>query len=137
MRNFEPFTGRASPIVTQPTLTVQKKGTFGLNKAAFEAMHSPEAVELLFDRAAQVIGLRPVNRASVPHAYPVRQQNHSQSFVVAAVSFCQAHGILTDQARRYNAAMQDGILEVDLRSEATAVTSNRERSRSERVTAAA
>ena len=136
MRNFEAFTGRSAPVATQPTMTIQQKGTFGLNRAAVEALGKAERVELLFDRGARVIGLRPVDE-SVPHGYPVRRQNASHSYVVAATAFCQTYGIPTDRARRYTASTEDGILVVDLNTEATEVRSNRERGRRAPVAAVA
>ncbi len=131
MRNFEPFTERATPAATEPTITVQSKGTFGVNRAAVDALGKPERVELLFDRAARMIGLRPAD-ASISHSYPLRRQQNSNSYVLGAVAFTHAHGIQTDRARRYPAIMEDGILIVDLNGPSTEVTSNRERGKPSR-----
>ena len=57
MADFEVFTRRMVPLVKQPTATLQKRGTMSLNKAAHVALGSPDAVELLYDRAEQIIGM--------------------------------------------------------------------------------
>ncbi len=136
MRNFEPFTGRAAPVITEPTVTIQAKGTFGVNRAAAAALGNPERVELLFDRTARVIGLRPAD-GSVRHAYPLRKQQRSNTYVLAAMAFAQAHGIPTDRARRFPAVMEDGILVIDLNGPSTEVTSNRDQGKPSRANVAA
>ena len=129
MRNFEPFTGRAAPVVTEPAVTIQAKGTFGVNRAAAR-------VELLFDRAARVIGLRPADD-SVRHAYPLRKQQKSSSYVLAATAFTQAYSIPTDRARRFPAVMEDGILVIDLNGPSTEASTNRDQGKPSRANVAA
>jgi len=126
MREFETFTRRMIPLVKKPFVTIQKRGTMSFNKAAHVALGSPEAVELLYDKANDVIGIRAVD-PSVDHAYPMRPQGNKDDgpFILSGSAFTKYYGIKTDEARRFNAEMEDGVLVIDLRSEGQVVTSNR------------
>ena len=122
MANWEVFQRRAAPGVSQPFVTLQKRGTMSLNAAAFEALGEPEAVELLFDRGERLLGFRPVD-PSAAHAYKPRKQGRTANYVVSGMALTQYFGIETDTARRY-AEVQDGVLVVDLKqpgSDATGV----------------
>ncbi len=123
MVNWEVFQRRAAPVVSQPFVTLQKRGTMSLNAAAFEALGEPEAVELLFDRGERLLGFRPVD-PSAPHAYRPRKQGRTANYVVSGMALTQYYGVETDTARRYAAEMRDGVLVVDLKqsgSDATGV----------------
>lgn len=126
MREFETFTRRMIPLVKKPFVTIQKRGTMSFNKAAHVALGSPEAVELLYDKANDVMGIRPVD-PSVDHAYPMRPQANKDDgpYIVSGSAFTKFYGIKTEEARRFNAQMEDGVLIIDLRSEGQVVTSNR------------
>ncbi len=125
MPNFEVFTRRSSrPSATEAMMTIQKRGTFSLNRAAFEGMGEPEAVELLYDGGERLIGLRPV-AASVKHAYPVRKQPNAASYLLAGNAFCAHHGIPVGESRRYNATIVEGMMVVDLKQEPQQITSTR------------
>ena len=127
MPNFETFTRRMIPLTKKPYVTIQKRGTISMNKAAFVAMGSPEAVELLFDSVAQIIGFRPVD-PSLPHAYAPRgvgSKADSTTYVISAAAFTQYFQIDTTVSRRWEAAIDDGVLCVDLQQPSLEVTSNR------------
>lgn len=127
MPNFEVFTRRSSPIRKEPLVTIQRKGMFSMNQAAFEALGSPEAVELLYDPEEKIIGLRPIDPEAA-HAYPVRTMGNGSSRLVAGTAFATFHGIDTSVARRYNAAMYGNVLGIDLKQEALEVTGPASRS---------
>lgn len=126
MREFETFTRRMIPLVKKPFVTIQKRGTMSFNKAAHVALGSPEAVELLYDKANDVIGIRAID-PSVDHAYPMRPQANKEEgpYIVSGSAFTKYYGIKTEEARRYSADIEDGVLIIDLRSEGQVVTSNR------------
>lgn len=124
---FETFTRRMVPLVKKPYLTIQKRGTLSFNKAAQVALGEPEAVELLYDKKKNVMGVRGVD-PSVQHAYPLRAQANKEvgPFIVSGSAFTKYYGIATGVARRFAAEAQDGILIVDLEhDEGQVVTSNR------------
>jgi hypothetical protein len=114
------------PLVKQPTVTLQKRGTLSFNKAAHVAMGSPEAVELLYDRTRKIIGIRPV-APEVEHAYPMRSQGNKDDgpYIVSGAAFTKYYGINTDEARRWSVVIDDGVLLIDLSAAGTVVTSNR------------
>ena len=117
------------PLTKAPYVTIQKRGTMSFNKSAHAALGSPEAVELLYDADAQIIGVRPVE-ATVEHAYPIRatgggKGDDARSYMVSGRAFAQYYKIDTEVSRRYPATMADDVLCIDLTGQATEVTSNR------------
>lgn len=126
MPEFETFTRRMIPLVKKPSVTIQKRGTLSINQAAFVALGSPKAVELLFDKTRRIIGMRPVD-PTVEHAYPMRPQANKEvgPFIVAGGAFTKYYGIPTDESRRWFVDIEDGVLLIDLRRPGQIVTSNR------------
>lgn len=124
MPQFEVFRKRMAPLVKQPYVTIQRRGTMSFNKAAHRALGSPEAIELLFDANEQIIGVRAVD-PHVEHAYPIRMTNAETSFIVSGRAFTHYYGIETEISRRYPAETIDGVLCIDLKGGGTEVTSNR------------
>jgi hypothetical protein len=106
-------------------VTIQKRGTISMNRAAYVALDSPDTVELLYDLADRVVGLRAVDHL-VEHAYPVRSVGaDGSSYLIAGTAFTKYYGIDTEVSRRWPAELQDGVLCVDLKEDGTIVTSNR------------
>ncbi|MGI8667345.1 MAG: hypothetical protein ACR2N4_15195 [Jatrophihabitans sp.] len=125
MPNFEVFTQRASPLAGVALVTIQKRGTLSLNRSAFAALCEPEAVELLFDRTARVIGLRHT-QPEAAHAHLVRKPaGRGGPFVISAIAFIRFYAIDIDRSLRWQARLEHGVLCVELSSAATPVTSNR------------
>jgi hypothetical protein len=119
--NFEVFTGRSSRRGAGPFVTVQRAGVLSLNRDAYQLLGKPEWVELLYDRGASLMGFRAAG-TRVPHAYRVRSQKASSSVLVSGGAFTRHYGIPTDVARRYPAALSDGVLVVDLTADAAVAT---------------
>lgn len=113
MARFEVFDPQSAPRVKQPLVSLQRKGTFTLNKAAHLALGQPAAVELLYDRNERVIGFRPAD-PSKSTAYAVRATEPSGSYAVAGVAFVKHYDIDTSAARRWPASVEDGVLCVRL-----------------------
>lgn len=122
---FEVFDKRAATASKNPMISIQKQGSFSLNRAAHKLMGEPETVELLFDPEEKLIGFREV-AANSPRAYPVRPQGkNAATFMIAGQAFTKYYDIDTSTARRYSVEMQDGILILDLKGESTVVTGPR------------
>lgn len=123
---FETFKRqRAKP--GEPFLTIQRKGVFSLNRTAYELMGSPEAVELLYDPEAKLIGLRKID-PDVQHAYAVRSlggRGGDSTFLISGTAFANYYGIDTSITTRRVPRLQDDVLIVDLNDPGTRVTSNR------------
>ena len=110
---FETFTRQRR--AGQPFVTIQKKGVISLNRAAFDALGSPEFVELLFDRDAQLVALRRVE-SSVEHAYQVRAPvtNHA-TWLISGGAFLTYYEIDSSESVRRAARVEDDLLIIDLK----------------------
>lgn len=126
MPNFESFSRQMLPLKHEPHVTIHKRGTMSLNRTAFVALGSPDAVELLYDRQAQIVGLRPVP-ADAENVSQVRASSHSPSgpWVISAMAFTRFYDIDTRVSQRWSAYVENGILCVDLTNDGVPVTSNR------------
>jgi hypothetical protein len=110
---FETFT-RQRRAGRQPFVTLQKKGIISLNRAAFEALNHPEAVELLYDRDGHLMALRHVD-SSVEHSYAVRSPAGNRgTWLVAAGAFASYYEIDISASVRRPARIEDDLLIVDL-----------------------
>ena len=69
---WEVFDRGAAPITDQPVVAIQKRGTFGWNRGAWEALGKPVAVTLMYNRKAHAIRFKPAESGD-PQAYPVRK----------------------------------------------------------------
>lgn len=125
---FEEFDKRAATASKSPFVTIQRKGMFSMNQAAYVLMGKPEAVTLMFDPDERLVGFRPTLISS-PRAFPVRAQQNAVTFVVGGQAFTKHYGIDTSVARRYGVEIRDGILVLDLNSQSTDATGPRARSR--------
>jgi|SRR5260370_38443004 len=124
MDEFEVFDKYHSRSVKEIFVTIQRRGNFSLNRAAFQALGSPQFIELLFNRAKHLIGFRPTDSAN-GRAIPIRKQGSSDSYMIAGLTFTKEYEIDTSVARRYTAKMQDHMLVVDLKSLSTDATGPR------------
>jgi hypothetical protein len=107
----------------QPLVTLQKKGIFSLNRAAYDALGSPKAVELLYDRNDRLIGLRKVSPV-VPHAYKVRMFGKTgMSWLVSGAAFTNYYGIDVSRPVRRAARVEKDTLVLDLNDPGMIVSS--------------
>lgn len=122
---FEVFDKRMAPLAKAPSITIQKRGIFSINKTAHKLIGEPETVELLFNKDEQIIALRPSTEA---HAYAMRspssRANTGQS-VMSATAFTQYYDIDTSVSRRYTPYEKDGMLCIDLQGPNVKIVGNR------------
>jgi hypothetical protein len=124
---FEVFDKRAAVASKHPYVTIQRRGPFSFNRAAYELMGSPEAVELLYDRDTERVAFRPVS-AERPRAFPVRAQGkNAATHMVSGQAFTKHYGLDTSVARRYAVEMEDEMLILDLRADSTDATGPRDK----------
>ncbi|MDQ1130396.1 hypothetical protein [Microbacterium sp. SORGH_AS_0888] len=121
---FEVFDKRMAPLAKAPSVTIQKRGIFSINRAAHNLIGAPDTVELLFDRDARIIAMKP---SSEPHAYAIRPQTASGTgqVILSATAFTQYYDVDTDVSRRYKPYEQDGLLCIDLKGPSIEVIGNR------------
>ena len=114
MRKFETFTKRSTPASRMiPRVALQTRGNMSMNEAAYKALGEPAAVLLMFDRETKAVGLQPT-AIETKHAYPIRKQPNSKSFMVGAVSFCNHYEIDVSHTRAFTPQIEDGILVFEL-----------------------
>ena len=111
---FEVFDRGSVPRTEELQISIQKSGVIAFNHAAFIALGEPTAAELLFDREARIIGIRPSD-PSVKTAIRVRSNHRGTTHMLAGQRFTRYCGIPTDVARRWTATIRDGVLCVDLK----------------------
>lgn len=129
--SFEVFDKRLAPLAKAPSVTIQKRGIFSINKAAHKLIGEPVSVELLFDKENDIVALRPSTEA---HAYAFRPQSSradTGQVVMSATAFTQYYEIDTSISRRYKPYEQDGMLCIDLRGSSVKVVGNRSKRSSE------
>ncbi len=126
MEGFEVFEKYHSRSVKELYATIQKRGTISLNRASFRAMGSPKFAELLFNRSKRLIAIRPATAAS-GRTVPIRMQGHSESYLIAGLTFTKEYDIDTSVARRFVATMERDMLIIDLNSPSTDATGPRAR----------
>ena len=121
---FEVFDKRMAPLAKAPSVTIQKRGIFSINKAAHKLIGEPETVELLFDKDAHIIAMRP---SAESHAYTVRPQSERKTgqVILSATAFTQYYDVDTKISRRYQPYEQDGMLCIDLTSPSVEMIGNR------------
>lgn len=121
---FEVFDKRMAPLAKAPSVTIQKRGIFSINKTAHKLIGESDTVELLFDKDAKIIALRPSNE---PHAYAIRPQSARETgqVILSATAFTQYYDIDTRVSRRYKPYAEDGMLLIDLNGPSIEVRGNR------------
>jgi hypothetical protein len=125
---FEVYDKRRASASKHPYVTIQRKGPFSFNRAAYELMGSPKALELLYDRDEERIGFRPAS-PDRPQTFPVRAQGkNSVTHIVAGQSFANHYELDVSVARRYPVRMEGEILVLDLRGDSVEATGPRARS---------
>lgn len=113
MPPFERFSRDMLALKNDPQLTIHRRGTISLNKSAYVALGSPVSVELLYDAAEQIVGLRFIDPRE-HHAYPVRHSGPRGPFVISAMAYTRFYDIDTTQTLRFTAHLIEGILCVTL-----------------------
>lgn len=126
---FEVFEKGSAPISTVPSVTIQKRGLFSLNDAAYRLIGTPKAVNFLWDAERRVIALRPAPADDL-NAYPARRQNQVKGtgpVLIAGALFTRFIDLDTSDVRRWVPLEEDGMLLIDLNTDGVKVVSNRNR----------
>jgi hypothetical protein len=117
---WEKFNGRPFvPRITEPRVTMGKRGVIYLNDKAYDALKRPAAVELMLDGNQRLIGLKPID-ARRTNAFPVR--NHRGAYKrIHAAAFCQHFRIKPTSTLLFqNVDIDDqGVMSLDLTTTVT------------------
>lgn len=130
---FKVFEKGSAPTPTVPTVTIQKRGLFSLNDAAYKMINEPEYIAFLYDADEQLIALKPTTATDL-NGYPARRQTppgksgkSTGPVLIAGSMFTRFIDMDTSQARRWTPELRDGMLLIDRKTEGALVISNRNR----------
>lgn len=116
---FEVFKPQHMKAPRPMWITLTARGGLGISNQAFKSLGEPQAVQLMLDREAGIIGIRKTARSD-PDAYSI-----GSSRTVNARAFTNWAGLAGRTARRWDAYLQDGTLCCDINGPAYEVSSNR------------
>ena len=102
-------------------VTLNPRGDFVINLRTFEHLNEPEAVELLFDRNRDEIGIKP-STVDRPNAILVHTRHSRYNKVFRSLPFLRLHGILLESTVQFPKAFidEEGILVLGLRDRVAA-----------------
>lgn len=113
MPNWETFTLQGARGVMEKRVSLNVRGVFTLNQLAYDELGKPDAVELLYDKEAHLIGLKPSDR-TIKYSYEVRRQGENKSYLIGARAFCSYYGIDLTSTRRFDeVTIIDGVMVLD------------------------
>lgn len=98
-----------------PRASLSRHGVLSLNRAALELLDEPEAVELLFDRMTNCIGLRAAS-PKLGHAYRFSAKDRGRGRILYTKRFCNHYRIRLENTITFNRPEKspEGILLLDL-----------------------
>jgi hypothetical protein len=111
---WDEFQERGLTPTATPRAGILRRGYISLNDPAYQLLGRPSHVVLLYDPKRRAVGLRPAT-PDTTHAYQVRKQRDSASYLVSASAFVRTHQIPHDQAIYVDDVyLVDGVLVVEL-----------------------
>jgi hypothetical protein len=116
---WETFEGQqyGSRSRLEPRVTINKRGVFILNHAAYEALEQTSAVEFLLDSRRGVIGLKQIDpRKKNAFAIKLVDKNRRGRRIHAA-AFCRHHRLKFDRTMLFDPVEidNDGTMVLDLK----------------------
>jgi hypothetical protein len=125
---FVKYDKTAQPATTVPTITVQRSGSLGISRAAYQLIGSPDAVEFFWDADRKMVGVGPSTRDALG-SYPIRHSGPDNSergpVAASALAFTKHIGLDLTEAQRWVVELEDGMLVFDVTSPAQAIKSRR------------
>ena len=115
MKNWKEFKGKPNRMrLDEPRVTLNKKGIFLLNKAAFEALGEPSVVKLFFDQRSNAVGIAKTEPI-YENAFPVKPKDKYSNRVICASPACRDFGVRVDRTIAFNGIEigHDGIMSLE------------------------
>jgi hypothetical protein len=129
---FETYQRRSRPPTGEAMMAIQKRGTISLNGPAYRMLVGEDKgaekiddtkettalyVELLFDPAQRVVGIRAVP-PKTPNSYPLRKMARAQTYLMTARGFLRYYQVPLGKHRQYAAAeLAPGVIGFTLRED--------------------
>lgn len=102
IKHWTKFEGRPYGAARdEARVTLGPKKVIMLNRIAYEALGTPQAVELMFDETQKIIGLKPAELRRA-NAFPLKVKKGSQHRLIFAGAFCTHFGIRVDRTVLFN-----------------------------------
>jgi hypothetical protein len=112
--NFEVFSRQILPHTANPAITFDRGGGIRLNSGAMDALGRCRMVEILVDREAQILGLRPRpdagDDATTLYKISTNSAHHGGSMGAKALFAYLGISPYAPGAQRVAAHVEDGIL---------------------------
>ena len=98
-------------------VTINSRGVIYLNIRAWTALGSPSAVEMMFDKHRNVIGLMPADPFR-PEVFPVKDKKNTRGKIISASAFCTHFLVKVCRTGMFNEVEidQDGVMSLSLLS---------------------
>ena len=117
--NWKRFPGRPNTNkanADELRVTMRPDLTIYLNKAAFEALERPDAVELIYEEQQRVIGMLLGDTTAANH-FPISYNDKNKVRCIHAAAFCRHFGIKIDKTILFHSAGLDDekILRLELK----------------------
>lgn len=111
---FEDFEYRGvSKNDKRPAVSLQTRGAFMFNRAAYELLGRPKAVKIKFASQERIVGFQ-ASEEGERGAFTVRKANNAESYNVAARSFANYYDIDISETRRYGVTMYGDVMGINL-----------------------
>ena len=106
-------TGRVAKTMR---VSLNERGGFALNQKVFDDLKQPKAIEMYFDKINKLVGIKACDPEET-HAYEIKQQGKSKSYLVRAMAFCTTYSIkVTGTMVFVEPTIEDGYLVLDLKT---------------------
>lgn len=106
-RTWKTFQGKMSLSETKtPQLSIQRGGSFGINRSLYDALGKPKRVVFVWD-GGNTFGIKPAGE-DVRGSYPVATQPQGGSFTISGKAFLQWASIAYgDRVYYYSPTIED------------------------------
>lgn len=85
---------------TRPAISLQRRGSFQINRVAYEYMGRPDALQFGFVAKDRIVAFRQA-KIGERGAYTVHRATKTETYSVAAKAFANVHDLDISQSRRY------------------------------------
>lgn len=123
---FEIFDRSKSVYGRSPNVTIQARGIFSINQAAYRRMGEPRYVYLMYDPDQRLIGIQGTTDDQGGHKVRVADQAGAAA-VISGTAFTKYYDIDTTESLRWEPRFDGDVLIVDLKVPGRPIGSRRTR----------
>lgn len=106
-------TGRVAKTMR---VSLNERGGFAFNQKVYDDLKQPKAIEMYFDKINKLVGIKSCD-PEADHAYEMKQQGKTKSYLVRAMAFCTIYSIkVTGTMVFVEPTIEDDYLVLDLKN---------------------